>query len=69
MRDLISTFWREWEPHLAFFGAFGALAWLRASGHGFDTPVEIIILVVAGGPQARDMAVNIINAWRGSGKS
>lgn len=66
---LASVFWEQWEPHLAFFGAVGVLALLHHQAKAFDPVVEVIILVVAGGPAARDAAVSVIQAWKGTGAS
>lgn len=66
--ELTSTFWKEWEPHLAFFGAIGYLGYLHSIKLPFEMPVELVILVGAGGAEVRDMAVSIIKAWKGESK-
>jgi hypothetical protein len=67
LRKAVGVFWAEWEPHLAFAGAFSALAYLRATGHPFDPMIEGVVLAIAGGPEARDAIVNIIKAWKNPG--
>lgn len=49
---------------MLFWLAFCALAYLRREGHPFESAVEAIVLVVAGGPYVEGIVTRLMQVWK-----
>ena len=62
MKELVSKFWAEWEPHLSLWAGVGVVVF----GPKQDPIISIIILTATGGPAVRDAIVSVLKAWKGT---